>query len=435
MSHAALSRAARTLALTAVLTLLGSTASLAQIDGAGGIFGGRQRPVQPAAAPAELEKIDASGGLTAALGVKSPENFTFEDVVKLIADHKANTLEELLPQLPFGIRSRFVLMNQSRSSHQASNHFPRVILCSPTARLMMAYSTAHSDENRNMLEVIQWRDDTEKFEFREIAFEPRGRKPPKISEANPSRCNTCHGDSMRPNWEPASSWPGAIGHGLHLEEVEVNQLTALAKRNDPRLRALAWGTAKVGNESPSSQMARHVNVLNMTRMARFLRDSRDYELYKYSIVAGLLGLPEFLDVEPVMTAYLERPADYRDRLNETKKTLEKTLAQYYSPNDGESIANVRFIFETRKVSIRDVATSFRTPFLITGDRNTDFGSVVLQLYETDIELRKVAPLPASFERLRSDTPERQELAKQLVRAGAAAWERRVGKAKDKVAAR
>ncbi len=59
-------------------------------------------------------------------------------------------------------------------------------------------STSQGEE-RN-LELLQWRPGAKKWEMREISFEKTG---PKLSEANPGMCLTCHAEpNVQPNFNP-----------------------------------------------------------------------------------------------------------------------------------------------------------------------------------------------------------------------------------------
>jgi|GEM_PF-4092412 len=352
------------------------------------------------------------------------DNFNYEDLEHLITSSGAVRIEEVLPKLPVELREGPILMSKSRSTHQATTNYPRVILCSPKAHFMLAYSTSSEDANRHLLEVIQWRSEDDTFEFREIAFDPKAKKPPEFSEANPSRCTACHGDSLRPNWEPASIWPGAVGSGRHLEWNEHQRLRDYSLRSDPRLKAIHWKVPNHGAETPAARMATHLNALNTRRMTRFIRESPDYDLYKYSIVAGLLSLPGFQQIEPIRTASFERPNDYKDLLKETRSTLTELLAKYYGPDEAAAIANVRLIFEPRSISLRDVSTSSRSHFMLTGDMHTDFGAVVKQLYEEDEQLRTAAPLPSNIIQAFQGGEPRAALENQLASAAKQAWSER-----------
>lgn len=149
------------------------------------------------------------------------EEMTYEKLKKLIVDQGIDDIADLIKALPWQMReNNYVVMYRSRSLQHASITQPRILSYTPTARLILSFNSGDriisgkSHKAYNAIEVIQFRDETSRFEFREIKFGPGG---PTFSAANPSKCMTCHqsenrsGVDLRPNWEPYNIWPGAIG--------------------------------------------------------------------------------------------------------------------------------------------------------------------------------------------------------------------------------
>lgn len=108
----------------------------------------------------------------------------------------------------------FVLVYRSQSLQESSFQAPRVLLFDPSGEMVVTFNGDPKHRGFQKLELMQFRGDTLKFEFREIDFTPTG---PKASEANPKTCLQCHqsatraGVDPRPNWEPYNVWPGAYG--------------------------------------------------------------------------------------------------------------------------------------------------------------------------------------------------------------------------------
>ncbi|MBX3018871.1 MAG: hypothetical protein KF767_13355 [Bdellovibrionaceae bacterium] len=108
----------------------------------------------------------------------------------------------------------FVLIYRSQSLQESSFQAPRVLLFDPSGELVVTFNGHPQHRGYGKLELMQFRGDTMKFEFREIDFTPNG---PKLSDANPKTCLQCHqsaaraGVDPRPNWEPYNVWPGAYG--------------------------------------------------------------------------------------------------------------------------------------------------------------------------------------------------------------------------------
>lgn len=154
------------------------------------------------------------------LPVPIQQEITFDQFVHSIKKNNIKTIPEALKLLPDYMKDlNYVIMHRSRSLQHATETSPRVILHSPTARFIVTFNGGEAHLNgHNTLEIIQFRDNERKFEFREIFF--RDNQAPLISEANPRKCLECHQSpsrtqvgriDMRPNWEPYNIWPGAIG--------------------------------------------------------------------------------------------------------------------------------------------------------------------------------------------------------------------------------
>jgi hypothetical protein len=166
--------------------------------------------------------------LTATPGFVDAETLNFEYVRDCVLYGKLGSIEELLPFLPSGYRAEYTLMHGTLSRQAANFTQPRVIMTGPTAHLTIAFnagdpttpwgfgtkSPAADPAAAKELEMIQFRDDTDSFEFRTLDF-AQGKRV-KISEPNPTLCQSCHGGiapgtTPRPNWEPYPYWPGAFG--------------------------------------------------------------------------------------------------------------------------------------------------------------------------------------------------------------------------------
>jgi hypothetical protein len=152
---------------------------------------------------------------------------TYETVVDLVRTRNLRTIDDLLAQPEFSVpfRRGFTAMFRSQSLQHADPLNPRIILYGQDAKLVLAFTCATGDcvgtggpavANGDHLEMVQWRDDSKSFEYRDIAFPETGTatgvSDPVFSEANPQQCLGCHTASdPRPNWEPYNQWPGAYG--------------------------------------------------------------------------------------------------------------------------------------------------------------------------------------------------------------------------------
>ncbi len=139
--------------------------------------------------------------------------FTYEDLKALIETNNLTRIEDVIEQLPAEFNSHYCLMHTSRSLQGASPQAPRALLFGKDAKLIIAFTGAPHLGNYAALEVMQFRQDTQQFEMRQISFpqEIGRRSTVQFSEKNPSACLSCHSTHPRPNWEKYPEWPGAYG--------------------------------------------------------------------------------------------------------------------------------------------------------------------------------------------------------------------------------
>jgi len=163
-------------------------------------------------------------------------NLSFETVKQIIEENEFTTMEETLEYLKVyypEFFANYILMYKSRSLQQASFENPRAILMDLSAQFVFSFNGNKDQRGFNKLEIMQFRDDENRFEFREISFFENGAKP-SFSEANPRKCMACHQSAERrvndprPNWEPYNTWPGAYGStngDLRVSTHDRNELT------------------------------------------------------------------------------------------------------------------------------------------------------------------------------------------------------------------
>ena len=148
------------------------------------------------------------------------EEMTYEKLKELITNpsRRITKISSLIEALPQHMKDdNYVVMYRSRSLQHATPTKPRVLVYSPTARLILSFNGGDTNvKGHDSIEVIQFRDSSARFEFREIQFGKEDELP-TFSDANPRKCFACHQGSerknvdLRPNWEPYNIWPGAIG--------------------------------------------------------------------------------------------------------------------------------------------------------------------------------------------------------------------------------
>lgn len=246
---------------------------------------------------------------------------TYESVVQLIQQQHLTSIEQLLPLLPKEYRSESVLMHTSKSKQEASYENPRVILSGSDGKLVMAFNGDPSQVGFNKLELIQWRDESKSFEFREITFPQNSQGKIEFSAPNPKACLDCHGgNDPRPNWHPYPSWPGAFGsqddivgdkfdnfketfptrHSRYdfdqgrKEALYVDKLK-LAAKTHPRYKFLENlnthydypGELDRLKGTPNSNLTGRLADLNFQRIARKIKTIPNYQTFKYAILGAI----------------------------------------------------------------------------------------------------------------------------------------------------
>lgn len=277
---------------------------------------------------------------SALAGGKLGDTFNYEALLKLIERQKITTVETLLSQLPKSMLSNYALVYSSRSLQEASAQNPRAILFGSDASFLMSFNGDRSQKGFNNIEMVQFREETKTFEFREIQFiENRA----VVSSKNPVQCLGCHGQNPRPNWDGYFFWPGVFGsEDDHIYRSNPNfefkkggteeiwfQDFLKYKKEHPRYKYLAdvfssEETIRIGTEvRPASLLSHMLGRLNARKIAHELTLSKTVDLWRYAVV-GILAC----DTREWMTT----SADILKRDNLKKwvpDTLSKSLKQSY----------------------------------------------------------------------------------------------------------
>jgi hypothetical protein len=252
-------------------------------------------------------------------------DFDFRSLKKTIDDNRVETIEDLLPLLPYNYRSAFVLMYESRSLQTASYAFPRVILYGASNygdrhdRLVMAYQSDSSPaSNRpDVLEVFEWDPVLASYTPYEIQFQGKGRGY-KLGDT--SVCMHCHMNPPRPNWTAYPFWPGLYGSGTRpLDAYTYQEETAIQAKEfeeirgvlanwkaNPRTAALIKYSVPDNLDGPglhdwAKGLSAKLGEQNLSRVSQMLYDSPEYEKYQYAIYAALRNrgcdMPSFFQPE------------------------------------------------------------------------------------------------------------------------------------------
>jgi len=193
----------------------------------------------------------------------------FEALRSTIVSHHVRSVEELLPFLSPAMRSRFVLVFDSRSAQEASPLNPRVLLFGNDARLIVSFNGDAGQRGFNALETMEFDDASASFTFREIRF-PDGAVSAdaevEFSQANPALCGACHGAPAHPIWDAYPLWPGVYGQryqkGLSGQEAEGLSAFAKAQGTHPRYRHLEGFSAdRLSGQLAPTQQRRYSGTL------------------------------------------------------------------------------------------------------------------------------------------------------------------------------
>lgn len=146
---------------------------------------------------------------------KLPEPLTYEILRARVEACHVRSVEDLLTVFPDSFLANYTLVHDARGRQQASVISPRAILFGHDASLVVAFNGDPAQRAYEDLELMQFRADTKRFEFRRITF-PEGAAanlPAAVfSNANPMECAGCHRrEDPRPNWDGGLLWPGVFG--------------------------------------------------------------------------------------------------------------------------------------------------------------------------------------------------------------------------------
>jgi hypothetical protein len=312
---------------------------------------------------------------------KISEEMTLDQLIEIVRKDDLRTIEDVIGRLPMQMKDQnYVLMYRSRSLHQASPEAPRAILFTPTARFVVTFNGGERKyRGHDKLEVMQYHDKSQSFEFREIEF--LSGQSARVSEPNPAKCLECHqspsrkGLDVRPNWEPYSIWPGAFGSDggrfssasssllsqskwsrnekrfvpqdrefleeQAREEEFYNRFSQEIAPRHPRYRQLGQF-----NVHAPTDLTANLAVLNFMRVIRLMRQEKEiFEAYKPALEMAMRCGKSPLDLDhPLM-----------------KWHLSQKVPDYFRYRTDFMISDViTYLFEPLGVDTSDWSMDFRT---------------------------------------------------------------------------
>lgn len=268
--------------------------------------------------------------LIAALTPSAAFAFSFDDLKKIVETKDLRSVADVVPFLPEEYRKSFTLMHKSRSIQRSSAEAPRAILFGNNAKMVMAFNGDANDAGFDRLEVMEFKENTEKFEFKFIYFADKDTKAEVID--NPMNCVGCHGmiaNDLHPDWDVGLVWRGAYGSqddsfaatqldpNLKEEAAAYTQFLSGVSKHD-RYKHLDFSkpldTASKNEveNRPNLRLGLLLTRLQVKRIARQLEAAPGFEGVKHKIVSQLIGCetvavePKFrTDVEATMRSFLK----------------------------------------------------------------------------------------------------------------------------------
>ena len=123
-----------------------------------------------------------------------------------------DSISELIPLLPRELRENFTFVYDSRSPFRSgiSPEYPRVILFTNDARLVLTFIGDERQPGFDLLETMSFDWESAKFELHAYLLPAAERRSWRPS-AEEARCARCHGADARPIFDSYPLWPGYYG--------------------------------------------------------------------------------------------------------------------------------------------------------------------------------------------------------------------------------
>jgi hypothetical protein len=145
------------------------------------------------------------------------EPFTEANLQELLQRNPAtgrpvDSISELVPLLPEELRKNFTFVYDSRSPFRSgiSPEFPRVILFTDDARLILTFIGDERQPGFDLLETMSFDYEGAKFDLHAYLL-PAGERRSWRPSPEEARCARCHGADPRPIFDSYPLWPGYYG--------------------------------------------------------------------------------------------------------------------------------------------------------------------------------------------------------------------------------
>lgn len=322
------------------------------------------------------------------LGAAIPaQAVSLKDIRSWVERGEVRSVEEVVRKLPPDMRSRFVLMERSRSLQQASPQAPRAILYGDRAGLVVSFNGAPGHRGYGSIEAIELDPSGLSYEMRSFDFTGA---TPHISPPNPEICLRCHRALPRHSWEPYPYWPGALGEGPKFSAEERRRLETFSASagSHPLYRHLDFSRVKSRDSTPAFELYALVTEQNLRRAPALIAASTDYARYRPALLGALADCPEIASWAPE----LEKNAPWESVRQDTLRRFQKLPAPYQrilTSAVPSVVAKLRYLLESRGFPVDVLPNSFTDRFFLTAP-----GTVIPQLLARMPGLPPNAPMGA-----------------------------------------
>ncbi|MCB0393473.1 MAG: hypothetical protein KDD25_02875 [Bdellovibrionales bacterium] len=244
------------------------------------------------------------------LHAQTQSALSVDDIMAWVERGDATDVEGVISRLPDEYLENYTLVKTSRSMQGSSPTYPRAILFGRKANLILSFNGNPEDRGHGTLEMIQFRHEQNKIEFRQIDF---NKSPVEISPANPESCLRCHGKSPRPLFGTYPKWTNFYGEDLdRLDYVEgevdlFNQYLEIKDQHplyrylwrDPANPYFPFQDCRVDSETegvcwthqyrPNDRLGLFAGFYTATMMGKDILESENYK--KYPNLMFYLTLP------------------------------------------------------------------------------------------------------------------------------------------------
>jgi hypothetical protein len=245
-----------------------------------------------------------------------------------VTGHPVDSISELIPLLPAELRRNFTFVYDSRSPFRSSisPDYPRVILFTDDARLVLTFIGDEQKPGADLLEILSFDDRAAGFEPKSYLLPVAQRRNEQLSPAA-TNCGQCHGADPRPIFDSYPLWPGFYGSVYDtfsrdrlgvVEEKRYRHFLATSAQAgvyrdlmfskgspvspylDPR--RLANGTLRIDYRTmtflPNARLGMALTELNRKRIYRKLAAGANFAAREKQLLAELLECKGAADPAP-----------------------------------------------------------------------------------------------------------------------------------------